>query len=128
MAIKYLDAKRLQGTNAERLALTTTETNSADFTTVDSSVTAGGSAGDYGFLTGNTTGSGDFSISCWIKPDASMSDKAVIFDQTDFTGDNNGFSARFNNSSGDRNIYAMIADDVAGNTGVSTGDIWEEDE
>jgi len=126
MAIKWLDAKRLQGTNAERLALTTIETKSLDVHDADY-VTAGGSAGDYNFLCGNSGGSGDFSISCWIKPDSGCPDKAIILDQFGFNSTNYvGFGARFNNSSGNRTISCGISPQGSFPS-VTTGADWVED-
>ena len=118
MAIKWLDAKRLQGTNAERLAMTTTETKSVDFDGTTDSVTAGGSASTYGFLTGNTTGTGDFSIACWIKPTPTT--QAVLFDSFGYDGSNSGFGARWDS---DGTLNVGIADG-SGFPTVSSGAIF----
>ena len=90
MAIKYLDAKRLQGTNAERLALTSFPDSlgsSADGTNIGTSPTSAetaingvtsldfnGTSQIVSVPNTGLTGLDSWSISCWIYPDTNASE------------------------------------------------------
>jgi len=101
MAIKYLDAKRLQGTNAERLALTTGYTDgnglngTATSITVDTDDEPSFTTGCYEFdgspskiTISDSIGTTAFSVSLWVKTTVTTGEHGAYSQVADST--NNG--------------------------------------
>ena len=133
MAIEYLGAKRLQGTKHDRkpdslgssgIGTNTgvTINNVKDYAVFDGS-------NDYiTFATkfNEMQQSGSFSV--WIKPaNIASTGNDIIFDNSDVSSLNNGFSIRHSDHSGGKTLVLF---GIWGSTdsSISTGNIWAGDE
>jgi hypothetical protein len=148
MAIKYLSGKRMQGTAAERTALNLTSPPQTSWKELGrTTLTSAGDAIDVRGTSvtrnvGTFDGSNDYitfatkfdqmqqagSFSVWIKPaNIGSTGNDIIFDNSDVSSANNGFSIRHSDPSGSKTVVLF---GIWGSTdgSITTSNIWTGDE
>jgi len=148
MAIKYLSGKRLQGTAAERTALNLTTPPQTSWKEIGrTTLSSSGSNIDVRGTSvtrdvGTFDGSNDYitfatkfnqmqqagSFSVWIKPaNIGSTGNDIIFDNSDVSSANNGFSIRHSDPSGSKTVV-MFGIWGSTDSSITTSNIWTGDE